>query len=444
MIRTDRLSPSVALATLFIFTGSFSIASDTLAAPAPLGLSDLFRNTVDTSDLVRTKLSEKESVEAIHDQGIGALLPQISGTATYFKTQLPSTFVNLSNGGSGGFAGNQDTQKTIRLTGKQYIFKGGQEYAFLSKTNRLLEAKDAEVAASRQRYFFDLANAYYDTLLKQAEVSHFAMELKLYDEQITELRSRVKIGRSRSTDLLTAQASRAGSEGTLRSAQSAFNTSKIFLANLARTATDIEIREETPFTSPLAPLDEYLKLSSQRPDLIAARKSRDAASEEVSYQRNGHFPTVDLAGNYYVARKGVANDAKWDATLTLTLPIFSGGTTEAAVRQAAASMQTTEIETGRLERTAENDIRALYQSLLASDTELKAFFAAVDLAQKSYDQTRKDYRYGLTTNLDLLNSLKTLTDAKRSYDRAKYRRFLERIQIEIGAGHIPKTSVSST
>lgn len=444
MIRTEFRSLPIAIATVFSFLIPLVLLSEAVGATTPLGLTDLFRNTVDTSDLVRTKLSEKEGVEAIHDQGIGAFLPQISGSATYFKTELPSTFVNLSNGGSGGFAGNRDTQKTIRLTGKQFLFKGGQEYAFLSRTNRLLEAKDAEVLASRHRYFFDLANAYYDTLLKQAEVNHSMTELRLYDDQITELRSRVKIGRSRSTDLLTAEASRAGSEGMLRSAESALVTSKIHLANLARTSPDIELREETPYNSPLAPLEEYLSLSGQRPDLIAARKTRDAASEEVSYQRNGHFPTVDVAGNYYVTREGVANSAKWDAMLTLTLPIFSGGTTQAAVRQAAASMQSTEIETGRLERTAQSDIRALYQSLQASAAELKSFVAAVELAQRSYDQTRKDYRYGLMTNLDLLNSLKTLTEAKRNYDRAKYRRYLERIQIEIGAGHIPSTSVSST
>ncbi|MBC7386064.1 MAG: TolC family protein [Cryobacterium sp.] len=441
----NRSSPASLLAVFaltFALIGSASVFAD--VPPTRLGLSDLYATTVEGSDRVRTRSAEKLQVEEVKSQGNSAFLPQISGVATYLKSDQPGLTLG-SGGGTGGTGGSNsaasfsDTQKTLKLTGKEYLFNGGREYAYLSRTNRLLEAKDAQLAGSRQQYYLDLANAYYDTLLKQAEVVHATTELRLYDEQITELRSRVSIGRSRSSDLLTAEASRAGSAGTLRAAESALSTSRLNLANVARIAPNFELREESPSETPLATLEEYIQLGGQRPDLIAARKNRDAASEDIAYQRGGHFPTVDLTGNYYVHREGVANPSKWDATVTLAVPIFSGGLTQSAVRQSAAVLLATEVETGRLERTNQSDIRALYQNLLNSEIELKAFREAVELAQKSYDQTRKDYRYGLTTNLDLLNSLKTLTEAKRNYDQAKYRHFLERIQIEVAAGRIPPT-----
>jgi len=415
---------------LLLLTVIFSLAH---AEPTPVrfGLSDLFKTTVGENEDVRTREEERNQILETKNQGVGALLPQINGVGTYYQADLPNT--------SGSNLSNSTTQKVLKLTGKQYLFKGGTEYAFLSRTKRLLEAKESELDGTRQRYFLELSSAYYDTLLRQAELTHAKTELSLYDEQISELRSRVKIGRTRSSELLSVQAARAGSEAQLRATESTLNSSKNRLANLARISPDFVLNEETPDSTSLSSLDEYLKLSGQRPDLVAARKKRDAAAEEVSFQRGGHFPTLDLAGNYYLKREGLGstNNSKWDAILTLTLPIFSGGTTQASVRQSASSLKITEIETGRLERSTETDIRTLYQNLLASEGELKSFTEAVELAKKSYDQTRKDYRFGLTTNLDLLNTLKTLTAAKRNLDQAKYQHFLERIQIEIGSGKIP-------
>lgn len=408
--------------TLLFF--SFLIPTFVLSAPTlpRYRLSDLFRETVRGSEQVRTKEEERAQILETKNQSYGALFPQISGVGTY------STLFS-----------NSTPQRVLKLTGKQYIFKGGAEYAFINRTQRLLEASEAEVNGSRQAYFLELSNAYYDTLLRQSELAHSKTELNLYDDQISELRSRVKIGRTRSSELLSVEAARAGSEAQLRSAESNLVSSKIRLANLARIPTEFELAEEDPSSTALESLDTYLKLSAQRPDLLAARKKRDAAAEDVSIQRAGHIPTLDLAGNYYLKREGYGNNnSKWDAILTLTLPIYAGGTTQATVRQYASILKTTEIETGRLERTAENDIRSLYQNLIASEAQLKSFHAAVDLANKSYDQTRKDYRFGLTTNLDLLNSLKTLTTAKRNLDQAKYQHFLERIQIEVGSGRIPK------
>lgn len=401
--------------------------------PARFGLSELYRSTVEGNESVQTSEEERNQVLETKNQGYGALLPQINGIGTYYRADLP----NLPLGTVTPTSSNSAAQKVLKLTGKQYLFKGGTEYAFLSRTSRILEARESELTGSRHQYFLELAVAYYDTLLQQAELSHSKTELSLYDEQISVLRSRVKIGRTRSSDLLSVMAARAGSEAQLRATESNLLSSKIRLADLARITSDFILTEELPQTK-LDTLEQYLKLSSQRPKLIAARKRRDAAVEDVTYQRAGHFPTVDLAGNYYLKREGFANnDSKWDAILTLTLPIFSGGTTQASVRQYASILKVSEIEAGRLERNTENDIRTLFQSLLSSEAELKAFNEAVDLADKAYDQTRKDYRFGLTTYLDLLNSLKTLTAAKRNLDQAKYRHVLERIRIEITSGRIP-------
>jgi outer membrane protein len=396
-------------------------------------LSDLYRSTVDGAETIRSKIEERIQIEETKSQANGSLLPTVNGVGTYYEAGDPSVIHS-------GYTGN--TQKTIKLTGTETLFKGGSEYAFLAETNRLLEGKEAEIKAARLQYYVDLSAAYYDTLLKKALRNHAKTELKLYDDQISELRNRVKIGRTRASDLLSVRAARAGSEARLKAAESDYLQSKLALANLSRIPLDFALKEEPAAQTPLRSLADYLKASAQHPDLVAARKKRDAAEEAIAYQRGFHYPNLGVSGNYYLRKDGYTNDSKWDATLTLTVPIFAGGVTQSQVRQAASVYRENEINTGLLERNAEIQIRTLHQTLLASQAELKAFSDAVDLAEKSYQQIHRDYKYGLVTNLDLLNSLQTLTAAKRSYDQARFQHLLERARLEADAGRIPIAGAS--
>jgi outer membrane protein len=403
-----------------------------LAAPRVYTLTELFRATVETSDSVREKAEERAQAEENKAKAGSGFLPQVNGIATY---QINDT---APSSGTAATIYPKD-QKIAKLTGTQYLFQGGSEYAYYRKANRLIDEKSAELDDSRHQYYLALATAYYDYLLKQSNLQHAKEELSNFDDQIKELNSRVRIGRSRTSDLLTAKAGRASSESRVHSAENDLATSRLNLNNTTQVA-DFEIREENPVNRPLEPLEVYLKASEQRPDLIAARKLRDAAYEDIAYYRGFHLPDLNVTGNYYLHREGGNADSKWDALFTLTLPIFSGGATQANVRGASSVLRENEVKTGNLERTAETEVRQLHQALVLAEPELKALADAVDLATKAYEQTKKDYRLGLTTNLDLIETVRFLTEAKQSYDQAKYQHLIERIRLEIGAGRIPTSS----
>jgi outer membrane protein len=400
------------------------------AAVPVYGLTDLFRSSVETADVVRTKREERIQAEEEKARTTSGFLPQVYGVASYTRNDSPPR--------TGAIASIfPESQKNARLVGKQYLFQGGSEYAYLSRSKRIVESKEAEVDNSRRQYYLDLSSAYYAMLLAQSNLGHARTELELYDDQIRELRSRVRIGRSRPTDQLSAEAARAASEARVRIAESELVQARLALATLAHLEPEFTLREENPVDRPLDGLDAYLSASRSRPDLVAARKQLEAAESQVSYARGFHFPTLDLGANYYLHREGGNANSKWDATLTLTVPLFAGGATQAGVREAASLLRVSEISVGLAERSAETEIRTLHQNLVASENEMKSLDVAVDLANRAYLRTKQDYRLGLNTNLDLLAALRALTDARRTFDQARYQHTLERIRLEIGAGRIP-------
>jgi outer membrane protein len=398
------------------------------APPKTFGLADLYRMTVDGAETVRAKVEEHTQVQETKNQGTGALLPTITGIGTYYRAGQPSVV-------GSGYTG--DTQKTAKLTGTEHLFHGGSEYAYLDETNRLLEGKQAEVYGARIQYFIDLSNAYYNVLLNQALLAHAKKELELYENQIGELRTWVRIGKSRSSDLLTVQAAHAGSLARLQVALSAVDQAKLALVDVSNLPVTYDLQAATAAMPPLDSLEHYLQAASNHPDLIAQRKRRDASESAISYQRGFHLPDLDLNGNYYLEKQGYTNDSKWDATLTLTIPIFAGGATQSLVRQAASVYRENEVSTGLLERKYEIQIRTLHQTLTMAVAELQAFSEAVDLARKSYDAVHRDYQLGRVTNFDLINSMQTLTAAERSYDQSRYQHLLERARLDAGAGRLP-------
>ena len=148
-----------------------------LAAVAPgvpqFDLSQLYLSTVETSDAYLSKAEERNQIQETRSQANGALLPTVNAVGTHARNDRPA------GGTTAALA--PASQTNVRLTGRQFLFRGGSEYAFLSQTSTLMKAVDAELEASRQSYYLSLANLYFETLLRQAEVNHARTEVELND-----------------------------------------------------------------------------------------------------------------------------------------------------------------------------------------------------------------------------------------------------------------------
>ena len=109
-------------------------------------------------------------------------------------------------------------------------------------------------------------------------------------------------------------------------------------------------------------------------------------------------------------------------------------------REKQASQQRQgELNLSLTRRTANEEIRSLFQTLLADTSQLAALNFAHDLAQKNYHEQSREYRLGLETNLNVLQALVNLQDSNRSLDRVKYAIRLDRVKLEVATARRPKT-----
>lgn len=400
-------------------------------APAvPLTLEEAYKAALGRAEVAA--ISDEQLIQARerYAQARGSLFPSLSFNATYQRQDQGDT------GSSATRAFGQVDQTTLRIVGRQPLFQGLREYAGLSQAKALTKASEADVNEARRLLFNELADAYYLTLSNSKEHENLTELVALAERRLEELRDRRRIGRTRVSEVLalTTQlkqliAQKAAAEGQLAAAR---DTLSFYTGIEDPVPTD-----KAAAIEPLPPLGAYLKEGDARPDVKAAAFRVEAAESGIWVARGGHLPTLDISGNYYFKRPGVLQNVKWDFIVGFTLPLFQGGLISAQTAEAAAIARQARLTESRARRLVELEMRRSHDLLRALAQQIKALAESVNAAERNYETQNKEYRLGLVTNVEVIQALNSLTEARRAYDRARYQQKNEFVKLEAAAGRSP-------
>jgi outer membrane protein len=362
----------------------------------------------------------------------------VNGVASYLwqeplPTAAPSTSTSLLS-----------RQPLAKLTATQPLFRGFREFAALRQTQALVGAQNEDYQNARVQLFKDAAQNFYNVLSIEQDLKNLDEQIRHNLDREKEIQDRVRIGRSRVSELLNVQTTvstlRAQVEqlqGHLRVAREAF----AFLSGLAST-TALSDTEALP--AALESQETALSRLALRPDIRASQKRLTAAQEGVAVAKGAHLPSIDLNGNYYLDRPGVLKDVDWDVQVALTIPIYAGGLLQSKAREAISQRSQVELSVSQLARQAEQEIRSLHQSLQYDQSQLEALEKATEAARKSYEAQRQEYRLGLVTNLDVLQALTAYQENKRALDRARYNTKLDYLRLQAATARRPDPAARET
>lgn len=356
-----------------------------------------------------------------------AVLPTIAGVGTYTTIDKPSA------AGTSPFLLTRQYSYALRLS--QPLLRGGTVSAYqLAKENVLL-AKFQKDATEINLYQLVIA-AFYNLNIAQVDKANVEELLKYSRERVAEIRERTKIGRSRRGELVEAEAQ-------LLTAESQYQQTLITLQQAERTYEYYtRLKPEDTGALPDVPevtgnVDEYINKVRVRPDILASEQRTRVAEKQISIAKGGHLPSLDLTSNYYFDRTGILATSDWDVGLALSVPLFQGGAVQAAVKEAVENKKIAEYTKSETLRTAERDIAINYQNLQQLYIQLKALKQALAKAEEAYRLNKKDYQYGLVTNLDVLQSLNVFIETKRSYNSLVGIAHLNYKNLEASTGVLP-------
>lgn len=414
-----------------LYLSSFLIPATLIYGAATLEMAYLHAlESHESLSMARSKWVQTEERLA---QGSGSFLPKISLGATHSLQDSSGT--NQAAGASGL---TRRDQTNAKLTALQPLFRGLGDFAALRGLRAEHLAAEKTVARARQTLYQAVAESFFDVLAAEQDLVNLQSILKLTEERVKDLSQRVRIGRSRKGDALSSQAQFAVVQAELQSAENLVKTTRDRFSLATSLPPETELQFDFPKDSPdLAPLESFLEKAKQRPDLEALASLAEMADEQIVVARAGHFPTVDLTGNYYLKRTGSLEGVDWDLGLSLKLPLFEGGSIQAAVREAAAKYKEKTLELNLARREAETQVRAAYHNVQNDLTRLKLLGEAQSIAEMSYQEQNRDYKFGLVNNLEVLQALNTLQETKRNLDQAKFETLKNWASLKTATGEIP-------
>ena len=196
-------------------------------------------------------------------------------------------------------------------------------------------------------------------------------------------------------------------------------------------------------------VDFWIAAAKKKNRMIgAAGQDVEIARREVKKKRASRYPVVELwAGrNFSVSENNYTIGSQYDTysvSLQTSLPIYSGGRISAEIRQAKAQQLKAMEQLSWQERAVSSDIRKFYNGMVNGVDLVRAYEQAVESYEVALDGTRKGYRVGLRTNVDVLDAERKLLDGRRSLAKARYQYLINRLMLEQSAGTLGDDDVAA-
>lgn len=395
---------------------------------------------------IRAAFAEFRAVEQQVPQSWANLLPQISGSANQSysdgETRIEGQPTREFDGESTGFE--------IRATQTIYNHAYWQR---LGQANLNAAQAEANYNAARQELIVRTANAYFNVLAAIDNLAFAEAERKSVEQQLEQTKQRFEVGLIAITDVKESQAQYDQAVAQEIEAQNTLSTTREALWTIVNSYPERlkPLSEQLPLLQP-EPADKQQwveKALAENLSLIAADFARRSAQQEVDIQRSGHFPTIDVSArhNFSDEEEGrftfdptdpTAPIESTDTTITLSVnvPIFSGGGTHARVKEAVFRRDATRERYEATRRQVIQQTRDAYQSILADISRVNALKQALVSSEAAYEATVAGYEVGTRNSVEVLTALRNVFAAKRDYSQTRYNYVLDLLRLKQAAGSL--------
>ena len=315
------------------------------------------------------------------------------------------------------------------------------------KKAKALEAKSAaELNAEQSELIVRTAEEYFTVLFSLESREYAAVKTAAAREAVEQARRALNAGEGTVTELRAAEADlKLASAEELRAAADLDQA----VSELSRLIgyTPVRLYGLDPFAlrrsmDDRRSLMQWIEQAQRSSPLVdAAKQEVRVAHREREKNRAEFYPKLDLhAGRTYSESDnnysiGTIYDT-YSLNVRLEMPLYTGGYTSAAVRQAAAGMIEAEARLREVERKTAADVSKYFRELHAGYAGMEAYEKAVASARVTIEAARKGLRYGTSTKAEVEHARERLHYALIELARERYRVILNKLMLEHAAGQL--------
>lgn len=382
-------------------------------------------------------------------QARGVLLPQLSFAGAYTRSSASGTTVvpPLTT----PFTNDSESEGTTwRFTLRQSLFRWDQ-IVNLKRADKTVAKAEALRESAQQDLIVRVAARYFNVLAAEDLLTSVHADRQAIARQLEQAKQRFDVGLIAITDVQESQAaydqSTADEIGAKRSLATARNLLREitgqYVAELSAPDDDFPLLTPNPNNEA-----DWVELSlSQNLALVASRLDERLARDEISYRRNGYYPSIDLVAtsseqdteDTNIINGGMPSTSDVNFTgnsigIQFSIPIFAGGTNTSRVKEAIYLHRASREVLQRITRETERQARDSYLGVLSEISRVRALDQAVASSRTALEATQAGYEVGTRTIVEVLNSQFSLYAAITNYYRSRYNYILNALLLKQAAG----------
>lgn len=442
---THSLSLPLASSVLFGIAMALALPAKALTLTEALGQARRSDPQYLSAQASHTATAERSN------QAFGALLPQLSvaanTTANQRRYETKSSTIPPTD--------DTYNSSSAQLTLNQHLWHSPSRIASTQADAALNQAR-YQLALAEQDLLVRLAQAWFDAMVARDTVVFCDRQQEATQHQWEQARRAAENGlvtgpmlqdaRSKYDQALAEQAS-AVSDLSIKLAALEQIIGAIAAPPASTLNTEFQVQDPRSKT-----LEQWLAdAEAKHPGVLAATNALDAANEEIRKQEAGHEPTLAAVATY--GRNGQTAGSfpgqngyeitQYSVGLQLNIPLYSGGTQSAKVREAIALKDRATQDLESAKRNARLMVKQAWFTWHSGAARQTAALQASRFTTLALQAAIKGKAAGVKTELDVLQARQQLANSARDLHKARYEMVTSYLKLQAATGQLSDVDLTS-
>ncbi|MHB9099732.1 MAG: TolC family protein [Syntrophales bacterium] len=409
-----------------------------MAAPAIIfadeySLDDLYRIALARSEILKVAEENLVISEIGKDKAFSYLLPRLTATggATQYSEKKFSNTGNLIQPEYGSSWG-------VRID--QTVSLSGRELTALGISKQFVTKSTYDVTAVREDYLLRfVASAYYNVLTARKVLEIADSNLERLSKYREAAEKRLRIGEVTKTALLRAEGELSGAKSDRLQARNSLELAMAVLARNVGIKEAFTIREGAAAEGDVPALNVFQEQAfATRADLKSLEVQKQIAADQIKYAEGAFWPTLSASAGYagadqYPSPGSLVRDSLY-AGIGLNFPFFEGGLRKAEVSEAKARERQAALFYEDMKKGIAIEVQTAYLDLVTQKGILQFLDDQVAFARDNYQAVARQFDFGLSNSLDVLDANTLLVSAETKAVSAVYNYRLALLRMKKATG----------